>query len=972
MNKVVILLILCAFTLINATIPKTYDCVKTSEQMTVDGKTLELSWSAAQWTDYFIDIEGDYKPLPYYKTRVKMLWDDEYLYFYAEMEEDHIWAYLSERDAVIYHDNDFEIFIDPDNDTFNYYELEFNALGTLWDLMLTKPYKDNGQAVDAWDVRGIKYAVDLNGTLNDPSDKDEGWNIEVAIPWSALEECARHSGAPYPGEEWKINFSRVEWDTDIIGGKYIKITGHPEHNWVWSPQGEIAMHLPERWGVVKFVYPLSLVSKGGSAYSIVIPKKASREEIRASKLMKDYIKKVSDCDLPVSVSDRPAKGKSIIISKSDNISEADGFLVRTDNENIIIEGGDDKGCIYGVCEFLERFAGIKYYSPDYVLIPENKDIGLACINISGSSPNTYRNVHGTFSENKDYKDFRRLDDIKDAFADNYYVHTFNKLVPWQAYFKDHPEYFCYMNGKRIIDQLCLTNPDVLKITVEKLKKEMKRQPDQKVWSVSQNDNFSYCQCNNCKKIIEEEKCPAGPLIRFINKVAEKFPDKTISTLAYKWSRKAPELTKPRDNVQVMLCTIELNRSKSIEADPGSASFLTDIDEWRKICDHIYLWDYTVDFAHHYCPFPNLHVLQPNIQLFVNKGVKEHFQQSNIATGHEFSELKSYLLSKLLWDPDSDAKKIIDEFIDGYYGKAAPWITRYIYHLQDEVIKTGERLDIYAPPTNYKNTFLSAQNISDYNYYFDEAEKASAEDTVKLLHVRTARMQLQYAMMEIGKSDMFGTRGWYVEKNGDFTPDEKMMNALNSFERTAIEAGCKYVNESGLSVEEYCASTKRFINMQVKDNLAFRKKVKADPLPAQKYSEGDLALLTNGVRGANDFRVHWLGWEAKDCSLTLDLDQITPASRIEISTLWDPTSWIFHPLSISCSVSDDGFSYRFIDMHSVVTDQKEESVNRTFAFNTPTQKFRYIRFDIKGTIHNYDWHASAGGDSWFFVDEIVVK
>ncbi len=232
--------------------PKGYVCYKTSEPIIIDGKADEEAWKNAPWTDFFIDIEGHLKPVPYHETRVKMLWDDEYMYFFADMEEPHLWATLTERDAVVYFDNDFEIFIDPTGDTHNYYEVEINTFGTLWDLLLTKPYRDHGHAVDAWDIRDIKYALDIRGTVNDPSDIDEGWSIEVAIPWSVLEECAFHPGTPEDGEIWRVNFSRVQWETDIIDGKYVKKPDTPEYNWVWSPQGLIAMHYPEMWGNVRF------------------------------------------------------------------------------------------------------------------------------------------------------------------------------------------------------------------------------------------------------------------------------------------------------------------------------------------------------------------------------------------------------------------------------------------------------------------------------------------------------------------------------------------------------------------------------------------------------------------------------------------------------------------------------------------------------------------------------------------------
>lgn len=232
--------------------PNRYDA-RRAPAMTIDGVISTAEWSKATWTSDFVDIEGSVKPNPAFRTRVKMMWDDNYLYIAAEMEEPHVWGTLTERDAVIFHDNDFEVFIDPDHgDTFNYYELEINALGTVWDLLLTKPYRDNGEAINAWDIAGLKSAVHINGTLNNPRDRDTGWTVELAMPWSVLKEAAREHRRPKPGEEWRINFSRVEWDTDIVDNKYVK-RKQPEHNWVWSPQGAIAMHMPEKWGYIKFI-----------------------------------------------------------------------------------------------------------------------------------------------------------------------------------------------------------------------------------------------------------------------------------------------------------------------------------------------------------------------------------------------------------------------------------------------------------------------------------------------------------------------------------------------------------------------------------------------------------------------------------------------------------------------------------------------------------------------------------------------
>ena len=237
--------------------PKTYVIHKISDPLTIDGNMDEPAWQETNWTDPFLDIQGVHLPTPRFETKAKMLWDDEFLYIAAQLEEPHLWATFDERDAVIFQENNFEIFIDPDGDTHHYYELEINALKTFWDLMLTKPYRNGGKPIDAWDIKGLQIGVDLLGTLNDPSDTDDGWTLEVAIPFDVLNETMGR-GQPKDGSQWKLNFSRVEWQTEVKNGTYVKQTDpetgnpFPEDNWVWSPQGLINMHLPERWGIVQF------------------------------------------------------------------------------------------------------------------------------------------------------------------------------------------------------------------------------------------------------------------------------------------------------------------------------------------------------------------------------------------------------------------------------------------------------------------------------------------------------------------------------------------------------------------------------------------------------------------------------------------------------------------------------------------------------------------------------------------------
>lgn len=232
--------------------PRTYVCGHAAGPIVIDGALNEPAWREAAGTEEFMDIEGSAKPRPRFRTQAWMLWDEHYFYIAAQLEEPHVWGTLTNHDAVIFQDPDFEVFIDPDGDAHDYYEFEMNALNTGWDLLLKKPYKDGGPALNEWEIPGLKTAVRVDGTLNQSSDRDRGWSVEIALPWKALADLARRPAPPKEGDQWRVNFSRVEWQIDIVDGRYRKVPGTREDNWVWSPQGIVDMHRPEKWGYVQF------------------------------------------------------------------------------------------------------------------------------------------------------------------------------------------------------------------------------------------------------------------------------------------------------------------------------------------------------------------------------------------------------------------------------------------------------------------------------------------------------------------------------------------------------------------------------------------------------------------------------------------------------------------------------------------------------------------------------------------------
>lgn len=252
----------------NESMRRTYRCRHVGRPIDVLGDRSDPGWDALPWSEPFVDITGAGDLAPRFATRVRLGRDDDYLYIQAELEEPHVWATIETDNEVMFMDNNFEVFIDPDRDGCNYYELEINALGSLWELSLPRPYADGGVPVSGCNIDGLKRRIRIDGTLNDPADEDRGWVVEVGIPWSGLARYHASGGCPpIAGDRWRMNFSRVEWRHRVVGDRYERIPPHgtplaeslnpeeqehPEDNWVWSPQGAVNMHIPARWGEVLF------------------------------------------------------------------------------------------------------------------------------------------------------------------------------------------------------------------------------------------------------------------------------------------------------------------------------------------------------------------------------------------------------------------------------------------------------------------------------------------------------------------------------------------------------------------------------------------------------------------------------------------------------------------------------------------------------------------------------------------------
>ncbi len=464
-------------------------------------------------------------------------------------------------------------------------------------------------------------------------------------------------------------------------------------------------------------------------------------------------------------------GESGIYIVLDKTYSDDEFSLKTQGDKLFIKGGK-RGVIYGGYELLEDL-GCRFFTPECEKIPSIINLELPDINKREKPVFEYRETdyHNTTKFTYKYATMCRANGSSNKIPEclgghvSYalFAHSFGILVPPEEYFAEHPEYYAMIDGKRdagshVEWQLCLSNPDIVNIAAENIRKILKENPDKKIVSISQNDNIKHCQCEECQKIDKEEGSPVGAIIRFVNKIAEilepEFPDVMFDLLAYSYSRPASHFTKVRHNVCVRLCASRTcyahpfekctDRSHATPRPDGTATiFIEDLKEWCKICERLYVWDYTSNFPLYLMPFPNWRVLQPNLQTLTQHNVKGVFEEANRAEkgGTDFNELRNYLLCKLMWNPYCDIDAYRKEFMECFYGAAAPYLEEYLNMLCDFVER--ENYHLYIQDIN-RPDYLSDELLSKYNDLFDKAEAAVAGDGILLARVQKARLSLRFA------------------------------------------------------------------------------------------------------------------------------------------------------------------------------------------------------------------------------------
>ena len=454
-----------------------------------------------------------------------------------------------------------------------------------------------------------------------------------------------------------------------------------------------------------YLYSAELAKDGTTTWKIVLPDEPTIVEKTASRELSEHLKLVTGADFKtIAEKDVPVDGKSLILVG--NTAKApkkdykfDEILIKMDGGNLILAGHQKRGCLYAVYSFLQDVVGVRWWAPEDTFMPKKPTLVVADgLNVSYAPQIISREMYhrkaqptvfsarmkGNGSVTPEYGGAVRIIN---------FVHSFYKYLPPEKYFDAHPDWYSEIDGKRKHKraQLCLTNEEMTQELIKNVLETLRKNPGAKMIDVSQNDWYGFCTCKKCKAIDDAEESHAGTLVWMLNRVAaaveKEFPDVLVESLAYQYTRKPPKTIKPRDNVLIRLCTIECSYIQPLDGEQNQ-KFAADMEGWSKLAKYLFVWDYTTNYSDYLGPHPNLRVLAPNVRYFVKHGAIGLFEEGE---GDDFCELKNWLLMRVMWEPNLDAEKLIDEFVRGYYGEAvAPLIEQY----WDTLIARAEKEKIY--------------------------------------------------------------------------------------------------------------------------------------------------------------------------------------------------------------------------------------------------------------------------------------
>ena len=724
---------------------------------------------------------------------------------------------------------------------------------------------------------------------------------------------------------------------------------------------------------------LVLVANPAAKTQIIVPENATIAEQKAALILQDYIKKICEASLPITTQSNWDKNTAIFIGRTQPAEnyhptkiKNDGFFIATHNNSLLICGGSGKGVVYGVYHFLENYLGCRKYANQAAIIRTVSQIALQAPIFDLQNPQfIFRQSYYPASRDAEYLDWHKLQSFEDLWG--LWGHSFFKIIPPKTYFKTKPQYFALVNGQRQATQLCLSNAEVYKLTVNYFKLAIADNADAPYWSIAANDDEGFCTCQKCQKIDSEEGGPQGSLIRFVNSVAKQFPDKIFTTLAYTYTAKPPK-TKPLKNVYPILSSIDSYRSKPLSTENSATSFRKNLKGWAALTPNIFVWDYSTQFTNYVAPFPNYENIKPNLNYLANADVKGVFLQGSGDTYGDMAEFNSYLQAKLLWNSNANIEKIKQDFFKGYYGNAAPFIDNYLGKLKQNLGALKVSLDIYGNPINNYLDYLSPALLDVYSQILDSAENAVENQAVFLEHVANVRLGLDFVVLQ--QSKFFGP-----EKFGYLIPNSDNQNAsknpkwpakIKKFVAQCKLAGVTELAEGGQTPDEYLTEWNEILAKQFIPNKALNAEVVLmNPFTTDFPAKKERTLVDN-VNGYLDFSYNWLHFYNTDFVARLDLKENKPSNQIQINFLLDPRHYIFLPTAVVLETSINGKDFVIVGQQTLpITEEDYEVSIKNLSFNFPNQSFRYIRISAKCPKKLPLWRTRTNKKPAICCDEVTV-
>lgn len=655
------------------------------------------------------------------------------------------------------------------------------------------------------------------------------------------------------------------------------------------------------------------------------------------------------------------------INSNETKINLDSFTIKSDEKNIYLIGSSEKTLRYAIYTLLETWGFRKYTSKDSVIPKLTEAIFPKNFSKTYKPSFEYRALFYPDCYDDDFRDWHKLDWHINDFG--LWGHSFYKLLSAKEYFKTNPTFFAYYEGKRNASSLCMTNDTVFNIVSKKMSEIISQNPDARFFSISQNDDSVFCECDKCKALNEKHGGPQGSLYYFLNRIAVQFPKTKITTLAYLQTYQAPENLKIEPNIYTLFCPIAMDRGKIIEETPSSTAFLDILHKWSTTIEHLYLWDYTVEFTNYLSPFPNFQTFSKNYKLYEQNKVKGLFVQGYADIPGDLYELRQYLLAKIIWDTNTDVEAVTNDFLNGFYGKTAPLVKKYIDLLIQNQEKSNRYLDIYTNPIENRNTFLSPEAMDQYDHIISQAETVAQNDPIIAKRILKLRLALEYVYFEQSKFYGKDKHGMFAGKNKE-DKGKQLRERVLQFTKNCNEFGIYELSEGGLTPDQYY---QEWLAIE-KNNIAHlgeKSKVRFLTPPSEENQGKGSYGLADGVRSYKDPAINWIGWYGNNPEIEL-FSQKHNFNTIKTNTLNDQRHWIFNPKKINV------YGFKNKKWHLITqleknndTESNEVTIETWELKSNRFQNYDLLKIEIENLKELPYWRNRKNKKPMVMIDEIEL-